>query len=131
MPAVLTRGYLEALAAWTAGEGGAPPVPVQIAFGTGGLRTGPDDPAPPDPSREALEAEILRKPIAGLRRTGERVEVWASLRGEEIGSTGVSECGLLDAQGRLLLYATFRRKELAYGVQVRFRFALGLGGPNG
>jgi len=129
VPAALTHRYLEALAAWTAGEAPFPAVPLQIALGTGGLRTGPDDPAPPDPSRTALVAEVHRKPVEEVRREGERVVVRAVVRGEEVGEVGLSEAGLYDGDGRLILYATFRRKDLAPYVQLEFRFVIG--GQNG
>lgn len=126
--AVLTTTYREVLAAFAAGEAPTPPVPAYLAVGTGGTRGGPDDPMPPDPSRTALAAEVLRKPVRYVRREGGVVEVAAEVRGEEVAGA-LSEAGLLDAWGRLLVYATFRAKALAPGGVLAFRFRVG--GENG
>ena len=122
------RRKLAAAFAASTGSGAAPLAPItHIAFGDGGYNPDTMTALPPDPDAEALNHELLRKPLAVITQEDEFSVTGTGVVAEnELVGYAISEAALIDSDGLIVGFKNFAPKfkesNEEYETHIKLRF---------
>jgi phage-related tail fiber protein len=124
--AITTNDYRRKMAAAMAAGAVLAPI-THMAFGDGGHNTGTLEAIPPQPEQEALNHELLRKPLALVLQEDEfSVTGRGVLAHEDLIGYAISEAALIDADGLIIGIKNFAPKvkesDEEYETNVKLRF---------
>ncbi|MGL5947916.1 MAG: phage tail protein [Aeromonas sp.] len=124
--AVVLQAYRRRMAAHAAG--GEPCAPIAfMAFGDGGHDPQSQVVLPPSELQEALNHELLRKPLSYIAQEDLlSVTGRGEMAGNELIGAAISEVALVDADGNLLAVKNFAPKikeaDERYEISIKMRF---------
>ncbi|MCK9514079.1 MAG: hypothetical protein M0R28_23010 [Pigmentiphaga sp.] len=112
MSAILATNQFRRAVAHGVAEGGSVPRAVEIAFGIGTM--------PPSVADEALEVELIRKPLLSAVAEGVVLRVKGTLLGTEAGNATITEVGVFAEGGILMGRRVFAPKQLEPVTRIDF-----------